>query len=109
VVVGSLPRGWRCCTPARPSAAAPSSPAAAAWLSVTAVGADLAAAREAAYRGVAAVRLRGGHWRTDIALRAVEGRIALPPEPRVGLLTPTAGGAVGPLTEAVDGCAAGAG
>jgi phosphoribosylamine---glycine ligase len=47
-------------------------------LSVTATGADLAAAREAAYRGVDAVRLRGAHWRTDIALRAVEGGITVP-------------------------------
>ncbi|MFP5219409.1 MAG: phosphoribosylamine--glycine ligase [Actinomycetes bacterium] len=47
-------------------------------LSVTAVADDLAAARDAAYRGVDAVRLRGGHWRTDIALRAVEGQITVP-------------------------------
>jgi phosphoribosylamine--glycine ligase len=47
-------------------------------LSVTATGADLAAAREAAYCGVSAVQLRGGHWRTDIALRAEHGEIALP-------------------------------
>jgi phosphoribosylamine---glycine ligase len=45
-------------------------------LAVTAVGADLAAAREEAYRRVAGVRLAGAHWRTDIALAAVEGRIA---------------------------------
>ena len=47
-------------------------------LSVTAVGHDLAAARAAAYAGVDAVRLRGAHWRTDIALRAVAGEIAVP-------------------------------
>ena len=47
-------------------------------LSVTAVGPDLAAARAAAYRGVDAVSLRGGHWRGDIARRAVEGGIAVP-------------------------------
>jgi phosphoribosylamine---glycine ligase len=47
-------------------------------LSVTAVAADLAAAREAANRGVDAVSLRGGHWRTDIARRAVEGGIRVP-------------------------------
>jgi phosphoribosylamine---glycine ligase len=45
-------------------------------LAVTAVGADLAAAREEAYRRVTGVRLAGAHWRTDIALAAVEGRIA---------------------------------
>ena len=44
-------------------------------LSVTALGADLAAARQKAYERVAGVRLAGGHWRTDIALAAVEGRI----------------------------------
>ncbi|MDT0274705.1 phosphoribosylamine--glycine ligase [Blastococcus goldschmidtiae] len=46
-------------------------------LSVTAVGEDLAAARQTAYERVAAVRLAGAHWRTDIALAAVEGRIVL--------------------------------
>ena len=44
-------------------------------LSVTATGADLAAARTAAYAGVSAVGLRGSHHRTDIALAAVEGRV----------------------------------
>jgi phosphoribosylamine---glycine ligase len=44
-------------------------------LAVTAVGADLAAARQTAYERVAGVRLAGAHWRTDIALAAVEGRI----------------------------------
>jgi phosphoribosylamine--glycine ligase len=44
-------------------------------LAVTAVGADLAAARQAAYERVAGVRLADAHWRTDIALAAVEGRI----------------------------------
>src|SRR4051794_22253722 len=44
-------------------------------LSVTAVGPDLAAARQTAYERVAGVRLAGAHWRTDIALAAVEGRI----------------------------------
>jgi phosphoribosylamine--glycine ligase len=47
-------------------------------LAVTAVGTDLAAARQAAYERVAAVRLAGAHWRTDIALAAVEGRISVP-------------------------------
>jgi phosphoribosylamine--glycine ligase len=46
-------------------------------LAVTAVGSDLAAAREEAYRRVAGVRLADAHWRTDIALAAVEGRIAV--------------------------------
>jgi phosphoribosylamine--glycine ligase len=46
-------------------------------LSVTAVAPSLAAARDNAYEGVAAVQLRGAHWRTDIALAAVGGRIAL--------------------------------
>ena len=47
-------------------------------LAVTAVGEDLAAARQAAYERLAGVRLVGAHWRTDIALGAVEGRIVLP-------------------------------
>jgi phosphoribosylamine---glycine ligase len=45
-------------------------------LAVTATGADLAAAREAAYEKVAGIGLDGAHWRTDIALAAVEGRIS---------------------------------
>ncbi|SET85989.1 phosphoribosylamine--glycine ligase [Geodermatophilus poikilotrophus] len=44
-------------------------------LAVTAVGEDLAAARQLAYERVAGVRLADAHWRTDIALAAVEGRI----------------------------------
>ena len=44
-------------------------------LSVTATGPDLAAARDAAYALVDAVRLDGAQYRTDIALGAVEGRI----------------------------------
>ncbi|MGY1673611.1 phosphoribosylamine--glycine ligase [Geodermatophilus sp. SYSU D00710] len=47
-------------------------------LAVTATGPDLAVARRSAYDRVAAVRLAGAHWRTDIALAAVEGRITLP-------------------------------
>jgi len=46
-------------------------------LAVTATGPDLAAARQAAYERVAGVRLAGAHWRTDIALAAVEGRITV--------------------------------
>jgi phosphoribosylamine--glycine ligase len=47
-------------------------------LAVTAVGADLSAARRTAYERVARVRLAGAHWRTDIGLAAVEGRIRIP-------------------------------
>jgi phosphoribosylamine--glycine ligase len=36
-------------------------------LSVTAVGADVAAARAKAYEAVAAIRIDGSHHRTDIA------------------------------------------
>jgi phosphoribosylamine---glycine ligase len=46
-------------------------------LSVVGAGADLVAAREAAYRILASVRLPGSHFRTDIALAAAEGRITL--------------------------------
>jgi len=46
-------------------------------LAVTAVAADLATARERAYQGVAAVTLRGAHSRSDVALRAVRGEVAV--------------------------------
>ncbi|WP_433372891.1 phosphoribosylamine--glycine ligase [Actinoplanes sp. CA-142083] len=46
-------------------------------LSATAVGEDLAAARDAAYALVDGIRLDGAQYRTDIALGAVEGRITL--------------------------------
>ncbi|MFI7547696.1 phosphoribosylamine--glycine ligase [Actinoplanes sp. NPDC049599] len=46
-------------------------------LSATATGADLAAARAAAYALVEGISLEGSHHRTDIALGAVEGRITL--------------------------------
>ena len=44
-------------------------------LSVVGTGADLVAAREAAYRILGAIRLPGSHFRSDIALAAAEGRI----------------------------------
>ncbi|HEV7826382.1 MAG TPA: phosphoribosylamine--glycine ligase [Mycobacteriales bacterium] len=47
-------------------------------LSVTAVGPDLAAAREAAYRRLKDVSFDGAQYRTDIAAAALEGRISLP-------------------------------
>jgi phosphoribosylamine--glycine ligase len=47
-------------------------------LSVTATGADLSAAREAAYALVGGITLDGAHHRTDIALHAAQGRIVLP-------------------------------
>jgi phosphoribosylamine---glycine ligase len=47
-------------------------------LSCTATGADLAAARAAAYALVEHVTLADSHHRTDIALAAVEGRITVP-------------------------------
>jgi phosphoribosylamine--glycine ligase len=37
---------------------------------VTATGKDIGQARERAYRGVRAIRLRGSHHRTDIAAKA---------------------------------------
>ena len=48
-------------------------------LSVTGTGASLEDARASAYAGVAAVRLRGAHWRTDIGLRAARGEVVVPP------------------------------
>lgn len=46
-------------------------------LSVVATGTDLAAARDAVYRRLAGIGLPGGHFRSDIALAAVEGQITL--------------------------------
>ena len=46
-------------------------------LSITATGADLAAARVAAYQLAASVHLPGGQYRTDIAQRAARGEIVL--------------------------------
>ncbi|NKY28975.1 phosphoribosylamine--glycine ligase [Nocardia gamkensis] len=44
-------------------------------LNVVGVGADLAEARTRAYDRIAAIKLPGSHYRTDIGLAAVEGRI----------------------------------
>ena len=46
-------------------------------LSVVGVGDDLAAARADAYATLDGIKLPGGHFRRDIGLAAVEGRIAL--------------------------------
>jgi phosphoribosylamine---glycine ligase len=44
-------------------------------LSVVGTGADLSAARSAAYGILGSIRLPGGHFRTDIGLAAAEGKI----------------------------------
>lgn len=78
VVVGALPDGVQVLhAGTRPDGGRVRS-AGGRVLSVTAAADTLAAARDRAYEGVAAVRLRGGHWRTDIARAAVEGRVRLP-------------------------------
>ena len=46
-------------------------------LSVVGTGADLAAARDAAYAVMGSIRLPGSHFRTDIGLAAAEGRISV--------------------------------
>jgi phosphoribosylamine--glycine ligase len=46
-------------------------------LSATGTGADLAAARDAAYALLERITLAGGRYRTDIALAAAEGRVRL--------------------------------
>ncbi|WP_029113222.1 phosphoribosylamine--glycine ligase [Mycobacterium sp. URHB0044] len=46
-------------------------------LSVVGTGADLAAARDAAYTLIGAIRLPGSHFRTDIGLAAAEGRVGV--------------------------------
>jgi phosphoribosylamine--glycine ligase len=47
-------------------------------LSVVGTGADLPAARNAAYGVLSSVRLPGSHFRSDIGLAAAEGRIEVP-------------------------------
>ena len=47
-------------------------------LAIVGTGADLAAARADAYDRIAAIKLAGSHFRTDIGLAAQEGRIAIP-------------------------------
>ena len=47
-------------------------------LGVTAVGADLAGARESAYAAVRRIRIRGSHHRDDIAERAARGEVDVP-------------------------------
>jgi phosphoribosylamine--glycine ligase len=51
-------------------------------LDVVGLGADLAQARETAYRAVRCVSLDGSHYRSDIALRAARGDISLGEESR---------------------------
>jgi phosphoribosylamine--glycine ligase len=46
-------------------------------VSATAVGDTLADARERAYALIDGLQLPGGHYRTDIALRAVRGEISV--------------------------------
>jgi phosphoribosylamine--glycine ligase len=46
-------------------------------LSVVGTGADLSAARTDAYAILSSIRLPGSHFRTDIGLRAAEGKISL--------------------------------
>lgn len=46
-------------------------------LSVVGTGADLDAARAAAYSTLSSIRLPGSHFRTDIGLAAAEGRISV--------------------------------
>ncbi|MEX3610450.1 phosphoribosylamine--glycine ligase [Rothia sp. LK2588] len=47
-------------------------------LAVVALGEDLAAARDLAYRGVAEISWEGAQYRSDIAQAAAEGRINIP-------------------------------
>ncbi|WP_327143462.1 phosphoribosylamine--glycine ligase [Nocardia sp. NBC_01327] len=47
-------------------------------LAIVGQGADLAEARKNAYDRLAGIKLPGGHYRTDIALAATEGRITVP-------------------------------
>ena len=47
-------------------------------LAVVGRGDDLARARGLAYDGLARLHLDGGHWRTDVAQAAAEGRVRVP-------------------------------
>jgi len=47
-------------------------------LAVGALGDTLAQARDAAYEGVRAITWEGAQYRTDIALKAVQGAITVP-------------------------------
>jgi len=47
-------------------------------LSVTALGADLAQARQHAYGAVETIEFAGEHHRSDIALKAAKGEIHVP-------------------------------
>jgi len=47
-------------------------------LAVVALGDTLAQARDAAYEGVRAITWEGAQYRTDIALKAVQGAITVP-------------------------------
>ncbi len=47
-------------------------------LSVTATGADLAAARQAVHAALSCLTLPGSHYRRDIALQAARGQVRLP-------------------------------
>ena len=49
-------------------------------LAVTAVGADLTAARQSAYDAVELIRFDGAHYRSDIALRAAHDEAQLAAE-----------------------------
>ena len=60
-------------------------------LSVTATGADLPAARAAAYEALGRISLAGGHARTDIGLAAAEGRVTVPDGGPTLSLPPTPG------------------
>jgi phosphoribosylamine--glycine ligase len=76
VVVGSEPEGvMHAGTARREDGAIVSSGG--RVLSVVGTGADVAAARAAAYAKLEEIRLPGSHFRTDIGLAAAEGRIRL--------------------------------
>ena len=47
-------------------------------LTVVATGSDLAAARDTAYKAVETISIPNGHYRTDIAAKAINGEITIP-------------------------------
>jgi phosphoribosylamine--glycine ligase len=57
-------------------------------LNVVGTGTDLAAARDTAYRAAAAIRMRGGWYRHDIAEAAAQGMPTPPAQPQTSLAEP---------------------
>jgi phosphoribosylamine---glycine ligase len=67
-------------------------------LNVVGTGPDLAAARDAAYRAAAAIRMRGGWYRHDIAEAAAQGSPSPPARPQTSPAGPQTSSAAPPAS-----------